>query len=822
MRRLAFLTSATVLITVGLSLLSTTSGETPARAALADSDNDSKLDVTTCAELFTELVNSSLAYEIVPTGTTLSCTGVTQAPIVGFTGSLDGNGATITDINISCASNNCGIFESLVGTSSISNLTLVGPTIASTAALVGVVAGTAGTSSTTVSLDAVTVSNANVSGTLGVGGLVGGCTSCLLTSVAASGSVSGTGERVGGIAGSMGTSTTNYTNKISDSASSATVSGSNYVGGFVGKMDRQSPSLSDGIFRSIFSGSATGSGTNGYIGGFVGFTSGGGWAFENLISTGSVTGEELVGGIIGWSRSSAERIYRSYSTGVLTQTDPVCSSGAGGIVSNNDSFGKMTIEQSFSLASIVGACRTGGLVGQNRAEIIDSFFRGQLSRAAGSTDTTFGGVMGRGGNGSTVTRTYAAVSAPQSVGEGVSGDASYPPTCTSTYWDKETSTRTSSRCAATGKTTAEMKTQTTFTNWDFTNVWAIDPNVNDGYPFLRNVGVSALPGGQNWTPPDTTAPTVTLTTATIDNTQNAVVESTETGTAYLIDATITVSQLSDITGAADTAWNSTPITNANTATNLAATGLADGTYKAYAVDAAGNLSTVSTGTITIAAPTPTPAPAPNPPAITQPSTTTTPPTTSTPPDSPTIEPVAPQPPGEATSLRSDGTEIRAQVETQTNEERSTITIRNDDGTMLTVIHEPTVIRTAFNVYRGTRLAVSGDGYQPDTSVGVWLNSAPTYLGRTTTIGDGTFSFTVEIPGSFNLGQHTLQIEGTVPSDIVQSTFLGVEVLERLTDSATPSLPRTGRDTDPVTGLTLIALGLVAIYASRRRHDVSGA
>ena len=36
------------------------------------------------------------------------------------------------------------------------------------------------------------------------------------------------------------------------------------------------------------------------------------------------------------------------------------------------------------------------------------------------------------------------------------------------------------------KSTSQMKTQGTFTGWDFVNIWKIDPNANDGYPYLRN------------------------------------------------------------------------------------------------------------------------------------------------------------------------------------------------------------------------------------------------------------------------------------------------------------------------------------------------
>ena len=98
---------------------------------------------------------------------------------------------------------------------------------------------------------------------------------------------------------------------------------------------------------------------------------------------------------------------------------------------------------------------------------------------------------------------------------------------------------------------------------------------------------------------DTTAPTASVTTATITTSENAVVQSTETGTAYLVNTAVTVSNLASITGAADNQSNSITISSAATNTNLPATGLADGTYKVYAVDAAGNLSSASSNSVTL-------------------------------------------------------------------------------------------------------------------------------------------------------------------------------------------------------------------------------
>ena len=95
------------------------------------------------------------------------------------------------------------------------------------------------------------------------------------------------------------------------------------------------------------------------------------------------------------------------------------------------------------------------------------------------------------------------------------------------------------------------------------------------------------------------APTASVTTATITTSENAVVQSTNTGTAYLVNTTVTVSNLASITGAADNQSNSVTISSAATNTNLPATGLAEGTYKVYVVDSAGLLSSASTNSVTL-------------------------------------------------------------------------------------------------------------------------------------------------------------------------------------------------------------------------------
>jgi uncharacterized repeat protein (TIGR02543 family) len=52
------------------------------------------------------------------------------------------------------------------------------------------------------------------------------------------------------------------------------------------------------------------------------------------------------------------------------------------------------------------------------------------------------------------------------------------------YYNKETSGRQDSTKGA-PKTTADMKKQNTYLDWNFSGVWAIKPSENDGYPYLN-------------------------------------------------------------------------------------------------------------------------------------------------------------------------------------------------------------------------------------------------------------------------------------------------------------------------------------------------
>ena len=100
---------------------------------------------------------------------------------------------------------------------------------------------------------------------------------------------------------------------------------------------------------------------------------------------------------------------------------------------------------------------------------------------------------------------------------------------------------------------------------------------------------------------DATPPTVSRIDARAfgKNGDTITVRSTEVGTAYLVNQSVTVTNLASITGAAAANRNSVSISAVNTNTTLALSSLNDGLYNLYAVDSANNLSSAVVATIRI-------------------------------------------------------------------------------------------------------------------------------------------------------------------------------------------------------------------------------
>lgn len=279
----------------------------------------------------------------------------------------------------------------------------------------------------------------NISGKSYVGGLTGYQYNGSVTNCFTSGSVTGTVECTGGLIG------TTYYGSVISCGSSANVSGVKFAGGLIGYSYAASTS------GSFATGSVTGTMNTG---GLIGYLWG---SVTNCYATGNVTGGSNVGGLLGG--------------GYDNHTATACYST--GDVRGNTEVGGFTAFVAYS------------------ATMSDCYSTGNVIRNTGSTNTAIAGFVGMNYN-AKVLRCYSTGSvvyegAVNPVNRGFAGyistGAGYQ--MTGNFWDIETSGQTSTLGAATGKTTAEMKTQTTFTAaaWNFsTPVWKIVSGVI--YPYL--------------------------------------------------------------------------------------------------------------------------------------------------------------------------------------------------------------------------------------------------------------------------------------------------------------------------------------------------
>jgi len=281
----------------------------------------------------------------------------------------------------------------------------------------------------------------DVTGVNNAGGLVGEQQTGSITDSYATGNV--TGNSAGGLVGTM------WLGHVSDVQAMGNVSGNHTIGGLVGSINEGS------ITKACAMGSVIGN--NDYVGGLVGtceYLS----SITEACATGDVTGGKYVGGLVGYNEEG-------------------------------------NINNCYAAGSVSGKDYVGGFAGENNESIINSYSRGNVTRNSGAL-SSFGGFVGLHLEGS-ITNSYSTGwvkytgSNPEiQTNKGFAGGAGA--TITNSFWDKETSGASTSAGTATGKTTAEMKTQATFTDagWDFigestngvNDYWDIFSY--DGYPFF--------------------------------------------------------------------------------------------------------------------------------------------------------------------------------------------------------------------------------------------------------------------------------------------------------------------------------------------------
>ena len=231
---------------------------------------------------------------------------------------------------------------------------------------------------------------------------------------------------------------------------------------------------------------------NGYVvGGLVGYVggSGDGGTIQNSYSEVNVTtnGIQYAGGLVGMIKGSSAVITKCYSTGNVTGTN----SGSGSFVGEMQS--NATVSECYctgSLTASASGTNVGGFIGSLRSGSKISNCHSSGSVIDGHDPR--GGFVGQNADG-TIEYSYTTGSCPNAQ-KGFLGNVSGSVTHTSNYIDTEASgCNDNINNAAASKTTSEMKTQSTFSGWDFINTWEIVGGDGANYPRLQDNPDPALP-----------------------------------------------------------------------------------------------------------------------------------------------------------------------------------------------------------------------------------------------------------------------------------------------------------------------------------------
>ena len=242
----------------------------------------------------------------------------------------------------------------------------------------------------------------------------------------------------------------------------------------------------------------------GGTGALAGRTTGG--SITNCYSTGSVTAKGMAGGLVGdLEGSTVTGCFSSCTATITGASDNYVGGFAGRIVSN------AIVTKCYATGSTFSQYGyQGGFVGSTETTpiITDCYATGNSSC---TTPYLMGGFVGYI-SGGTVSNCYSTGTVPAS-GNFIGGFSGYG-AADNCFWDTETSGKATSSSGV-GRTTAQMKTQSTFSGagWNFTTpIWLIVGSNNNGYPYLVWQQFVAVPTISSFTPTSAaTGATVTIT-----------------------------------------------------------------------------------------------------------------------------------------------------------------------------------------------------------------------------------------------------------------------------------------------------------------------
>ncbi len=448
---------------LGFGLMFLGTGNSLAFSGSGDGSSGSPFQITNCAQLQSIASDVTASYAL---ENNINCSGSGSfnggdgwAPIVSFSGTLDGQDYSVTNLTIDYSgfATNAGLFSSIVSGGVVENLTIT----------------------------------ANVTAPLTTAGiLTGSLYNAQIINVVTHGTLS-CDSFCGSFAGFVSGLVT-----VADSHSDVDVSGDTKVGGLFGKVDSVGPGNTTTVTNSYFSGDVTGTGS--LIGGISAPSTG--LILEDVYTSGSVSGTSSVGGLIA-SFTNIGSVIRSFSTSTVHGVNSV-----GGLVGSAGG-GDVSMENVFYNGDVVATgSNIGGLAGTG------SFDHVSFGYAAGSVTggESVGGIFGDMIGGS-IDHLFAAnhivinggifkdalVASfsgfnPQDIHDHTS-HVYFDPNTTIDLYSSSFGTAFANSNGFLGSSDGPM-----FNGWDFIDIWLVNP---DEFPTIRP---TSQPGFACHVPDETT------------------------------------------------------------------------------------------------------------------------------------------------------------------------------------------------------------------------------------------------------------------------------------------------------------------------------
>lgn len=261
-------------------------------------------------------------------------------------------------------------------------------------------------------------------------------------------------------------------NVIGCTVSFADVRGSQNIGGLVGKLS--SSTILHGRARNVMIGLVPSTQNAENVGGLVGSSIDG--RITSSLSEGIAIGYEYVGGLIGYQKGGLVEKSVSYMDYVEGKGEY----GVGGLVGSLENG---MIEECFANTDVTGLYMVGGLIGDSYGHYSTIRFSSATGRVtAFSSKGGLIGFMTDGVLSSSFARGEVISIYGGQGGGGLVGSTLNSPRIDDSYYDS-----TISGWMDVGKgiprTSDQMRLQSTFIGWDFTNIWVMGPS----FPILRNI-----------------------------------------------------------------------------------------------------------------------------------------------------------------------------------------------------------------------------------------------------------------------------------------------------------------------------------------------